>query len=81
MEARDLHAGQRVGIEPVPLELRPVEPLSPEQRDAGWKTQAEVEREMEERIGRDIAGGLIRREEIAQAEQDIETGSEWVRRL
>jgi hypothetical protein len=81
MEARGLHLGQMVGIEPVPLELRPVDPLSPEQRDAGWKTQVEVERELEEHLARDVAAGLLTQEEITQAEQDIDKGAEWMSRL
>jgi antitoxin component of MazEF toxin-antitoxin module len=44
MEARRLEVGQMVGIDPVPLELRPVDPLTREQRAVGWKTHAEVER-------------------------------------
>ena len=81
MEARGLHLGQMVGIEPVPLELRPVAPLSPEQRGAGWKTQVELEHELEDRLARDISAGLLTQEDLAQAEQDIDEEAEWVRRL
>ncbi|MGH2410881.1 MAG: HNH endonuclease [Chloroflexota bacterium] len=81
MEARGLHVGQMVGIEPVPLELRPVEPLSLEQRNAGWKTQVEMEHELEKHLARDVTAGLLSDEEIAQADLDIDKGAGWVRRL
>lgn len=77
MEARGLHLGQIVGIDPIPLELRAVDPLTPEQRAAGWRTQLKVERELEERIEGDVAAGLLTQKEIAQAEQDIDQGAEW----
>jgi|SRR5665213_3650410 len=81
MEARGLHVGQMVGIEPIPLELRPVDPLTPEQRASGWKTQAEVDRVLEESITRDISAGSLMHDEIEQAEHDIDQGAEWVRQL
>lgn len=71
MEMRGLQVGQMIGIDPVPVEIRPVNPLTPEQRAAGWKTQAEVKQELEERIERAIAAGLVTREELKEAEQDI----------
>ena len=76
MEARGLHVGQLVGIDPIVLELRPVDPLTPEQRVAGWKIQDEVEHQLKERIARDIAVGMLTQAEIAQAEQDIDQGAE-----
>ncbi len=81
MEARGLHVGQMVGIEPIPLELRPVDPLTPEQRASGWKTQDEVDRVLEESVARDIIAGSLTQHEIEQAEQDIDQGAEWVRQL
>ena len=81
MEARGLHVGQMVGIEPIPLELRPVDPLTPEQRASGWKTQDEVDRVQEESVARDIIAGSLTKDEIEQAEQDIDQGAEWVRQL
>lgn len=81
MEARGLHVGQMVGIEPIPLELRPVDPLTPEQRGAGWATQTMVERELEDHITREVAAGRLTREEIARADRDIDQGAEWVRSL
>ncbi len=81
MEARRLHAGQMVGIDPVPVEIRPVDPLTPEQRAAGWKTQVEVERELEQNLARDVAAGRLTPEEVAQAEQEIDQGAKWVRQL
>src|SRR5436309_1776757 len=77
MATRGLHIGQMVGIDPIPLELRAVDPLTPEQRAAGWKTQADVEREVEERLARDVTAGLLAPEEIPQAEHDIDQGAEW----
>ena len=32
-----MHAGQMVGIDPIPMEIRPVDPLTPQQRSVGWK--------------------------------------------
>ncbi len=81
MEARGLHVGQVVGIEPIPLELRPVDPLTPEQRAAGWATQAMVEHDLEDEIGREVAEGRLTYDEIAQAERDIDQGAEWTRHL
>jgi antitoxin component of MazEF toxin-antitoxin module len=81
MEARGLHVGQMVGIEPIPLELRPIDPLTPEQRAAGWKTQDEVDRVLEETVAREITAGSLMQDEIEQAEQDIDQGAEWVRQL
>lgn len=81
MEARRLHLGQMVGIDPVPVEIRPVDPLTPEQRAAGWKTQVDVERELEQNLARDVAAGRLTPEEVAQAEQEIDQGAEWVRQL
>jgi antitoxin component of MazEF toxin-antitoxin module len=81
MEARGLHVGQMVGIEPIPLELRPVDPRTPEQRAAGWKTQDEVDRVLEKSVERDIIAGSLTQDEIEQAEQDIDQGAEWVRQL
>ncbi len=67
MEARRLHVGQMVGIDPVPVEIRPVDPLTPEQRGAGWRTQVDVERELEQNLARDVTAGLLTPEEVAQA--------------
>ena len=75
MEARGLHIGQLVGIEPIPMEIRPVDPLTAEQRAAGWKTHDDVSQEIEDRIRRDIAGGLIRSDELEEAERDISSSS------
>ena len=81
LEARGLHVGQTVGIDPIPLELRPVDPLTPAQRAAGWKTQLEVERDLAEQIERDSAAERLTPEDLAKAEQEIEQGAEWVRHL
>lgn len=67
--------------DPIPLELRPVNPLTPEQRAAGWETQEDVALDLEERIQRDVAAGLVRREDVDEAERDLEQGAEWLRRL
>ena len=81
MEARGLHTGQMVGIDPIPMEIRPVDPLTPQQRSVGWKTQSEVERDLDDRLARDIAEGILTLEDIARAERDIDRGAEWVWRL
>ena len=81
LEARGLHLGQIVGIDPVPLELRAVEPLTPEQRAAGWKTQQDVEREWAEHVERNVADGGFSREALIQADQDIDKGAEWTKHL
>jgi len=81
LEARGLQVGQTVGIDPIPLELRAVDPLTREQRTAGWKTQLEVERDVEARMESDCAAGLLTPEEVAKAEQDIDQEAEWVKRL
>ena len=81
LELRGLHVGQIVGIDPIPLELRAVDPLTQEQRAAGWKTQLEMERDMEGRMERAGAAGRLTPDEVAKAEQDIDQGAEWVQRL
>jgi antitoxin component of MazEF toxin-antitoxin module len=81
MEARGLQVGQMVGIDPIPVEMHLVHPLTPEQRAAGWKTQEEVVQDLDERMGRDIAAGLFKREDVEQAERDIAQEAEWVQHL
>lgn len=81
LEARGLRVGQMVGIDPIPVEIRPVQPLTAEQRASGWRTQEEVAEDLEDRIQRGIASGLVRSEDIEEAERDIEQGAEWLRHL
>ena len=81
MEARGLQVGQLVGIDPVPVEVRPVERLTPEQRAAGWQTQLEVERALEEHVARELASGRFTQAELTQAEHDIDREAEWLRQL
>lgn len=76
LEARGLRVGQMVGIDPIPVEIRPVQPLTAEQRTAGWRTQEEAAEDLEDRIQRDIAAGLVRREDVEAAERDLEHGAE-----
>ncbi len=55
--------------------------LTREQRADGWKTHAEVEREMDEHLARDVAAGLVTPEEMARADQEIERGAPWLEHL
>ena len=85
MKARGLREGQLVGFEPVPLALRPVAPprLSPDEEadTSGGVPHEQVMRELEERVARDVAAGLVERAEMEQAREDIEQDAAWTRSL
>jgi antitoxin component of MazEF toxin-antitoxin module len=85
MEARGLRAGQLVGFDPVPLELRPVAPprLAPDEEadTSGDAPHEQVVRELEERVARDIAAGLVDRSALERAREDIEQGAAWTQSL
>ena len=85
LKARGLHAGQLVGFEPVPVELRPVTPprLTPDQEadQSGDLPHAQVERDWSARLERDIAGGRITQVDLDQAEAELTSGAPWTRSL
>jgi hypothetical protein len=85
MKARGLREGQLVGFKPVPLEVRPVAPprLSPDEEadTSGDVPHEQVMRELEERVARDVAAGLVDRAEMEQAREDIEQDAAWTRSL
>ncbi len=81
MAARGLHEGQLVGFEPVPMELRPVSPprLTPDEEadTTGDVPQAQVIRDWDERIERDIAAGLVTHADLEQAQAELAHGAAW----
>ena len=85
MEARGLHEGQLVGFEPVPMELRPVTPprLEPDEEAdvSGDVPHEQAMREWDERLARDVAAGIVTREEVDQARMELERDAPWARSL
>jgi antitoxin component of MazEF toxin-antitoxin module len=85
MKARGRREGPLVGVDPVPLALRPAATsrLWPEEEaDTGEDGSHErVMRELEEHAARDVAAGLVERAEMEQAREDIEQDAAWTRSL
>ncbi len=79
MEARGLRAGQLVGFDPIPVELRPVAPPrldTDEEADAsGDVPHEQIARELDERIARAIATGTFTQTDLDQARKELQQGA------
>ena len=85
MEARGLHEGQLVGFDPVPVELRPVAPprLEPdaEADTNGDVPHEQIVRELDERLARALATGVVSQADLEHARTELEHDASWARSL